>query len=206
MAVLALVAAACGDDSAGPTTTAGSPTPTTAAPTSAPSNDSSTTIASVGDGGAVFAMTSVTLSASGRAVLIQNVGSSSGNLSGFALCQAPAYHTFGDIELGPGEFIAVSLGGDDFVAPAGAKETVTANVGRIDAEDGELGLYSKREFSNSDAIVDYVEWGSTGHRRSGVAVEAGIWSSGDFVATTADSVELSAQITPSAGAGDWVVG
>ena len=113
--------------------------------------------------------------------MIQNAGSAIGNLNGFALCQRPNYHIFDDIELAPGEFIAVSLGGDLFLPPPGAKETLSANLGSITTEDGEIGLYSSGDFGNSSAIVDYVEWGSSGHGRSSVAVGAGIWSTGDFV-------------------------
>ena len=110
------------------------------------------------------------------------------------------YHVFGDIELAPGEFDAVSLGGGVFLPPPGAKETTTAN---IKADDGEIGLYSNPDFGNSDAIVDYVEWGSSGHGRSSVAVGAGIWKADDFVATTGDTVFLFADSSPSDGAEDW---
>ena len=64
--------------------------------------------------------------------------------------------------LAPGEILAV----DDF------------NV--VAANDGEMGLYSTNGFANSNNIVDYVEWGSSGHQRSSVAVAAGIWTAGDY--------------------------
>jgi hypothetical protein len=47
--------------------------------------------------------------------------------------------------------------------------------------DDELGLYSTPSYTNPDAMTDYVEWGSTGHQRSTVAVAAGIWNTGDFL-------------------------
>ena len=103
-------------------------------------------------------MTSVNITVAGQHVVIQNAGSATGNLNGFALCQRPNYHIFDDIELAPGEFIAVSLGGDLFLPPPGAKETLSANLGSITTEDGEIGLYSSGDFGNSSAIVDYVEW------------------------------------------------
>lgn len=194
LAALILVAAACGDDDS-PATTAAATTTTAAPATTQPE----------AAGEAKFTITSVTIDASGQGVLIQNVGSATGNLSGFALCQAPSYHTFGDIELAPGEFIAVSLGGG-FSPPSGAKEIITAGVGQISAEDGELGLYSSSDFGNSSAIVGYVEWGSSGHRRSSVAVGAGIWNEGDFVATSGAISTLSADAVPSDGAEDWTAG
>ena len=50
----------------------------------------------------------------------------------------------------------------------------------INENDGEFGLYTTNSFGSSSAITDYVEWGSTGHGRSSVAVGAGIWTTGDF--------------------------
>lgn len=44
-----------------------------------------------------------------------------------------------------------------------------------------LGLYSNNSFTNADAIVDFVQWGEAGSARESVAVEAGIWTAGDYV-------------------------
>lgn len=190
---LALVAAACGDDDAGEapaaSTTAG-PAPTTEAP--AP------TTAAPG-GAAEFAIVSVTLAEDAQGVVIQNVGGALGNLSGLWLCQAPSYDSFGDVELAPGEMVAVTLGGD-FTGPEGAK-TASLSIGSIGVDDGEIGLYTSRDFGSSSAIVDYVEWGEGGHTRSSVAVEAGIWNSGDFVPTTDTTTEITAngQVNSAAG-------
>jgi hypothetical protein len=50
-----------------------------------------------------------------------------------------------------------------------------------DSLDDELGLYAVPSYNNPDNILDYVEWGSSGHQRSTVAQSAGIWTLGDFV-------------------------
>ena len=104
-------------------------------------------------------------------VELKNIGAANVDVSGYWLCDFPAYQEIqasniicGSTDLAPGEILAV----DDF--------------NTISSADGEMGLYSTDNFSNSNAIVDYVEWGSPGHTRSSVAIAAGIWSTGDFVA------------------------
>lgn len=51
----------------------------------------------------------------------------------------------------------------------------------LDNSDGELAIYNDFDFDNPDAMIHYVEWGSTGHGRSDEAVAANLWSTGDFV-------------------------
>ena len=74
------------------------------------------------------------------------------------------------------------------------------------AQDGEIGLYNSNSFGSADAIVSYVEWGSSGHGRSATAVEAGIWVSGGFVPTTVDSGAILASRTPPTDPSHWVGG
>ena len=195
----ALVAVACsGDDSDSvETTTASTQAPTTTSLT--------TTTEAPSEGGAVFAMVEVGVGAAEQYVVIQNQGDATGSLQGFAICQAGMYHSFGDIEVAPGSLVVVSLGGNVPDIAAAATETVMADIGLISADDGEMGLYSVSDFGNSDAIVAYIEWGNSGHRRSSVAVDAGIWNSGDFVATTSTTSVLVAT-PPTDGAEDWDAG
>ena len=224
IAVFALVVAACGTDDppaaseppqtqgpaptgAAPTTVAVPPTTVSAAPTTTNAPQPRTTVTSqpAADPEALFAITAVNLTAAGQHIVIQNVGDAPGNLQGYALCQAPNYAVLGDLELAPGEFVAISVGGSLFLPPPGAAHTASASIGDVSIEDGEIGLYSRAgAFSSSSAIVDYVEWGSTGHRRSSVASEAGIWNSGDFVDLSgAESAFLFAVTLPTDGAEDW---
>lgn len=55
----------------------------------------------------------------------------------------------------------------------------------------QVGLYSSESFANPIAIMDYMEYGSSGHPRSSVAETAGVWTDGDFV------------ILPPSGAMKW---
>ena len=43
------------------------------------------------------------------------------------------------------------------------------------AADGALALYRTDDYDDPAAILSYVEWGSAGHTRASVAVQAGVW-------------------------------
>ena len=111
----------------------------------------------------------------GGTVELKNTGNTAVDVSSYWLCNFPNYDqiqnlniacTGGDFMLEPGEILAV----DGF-----SEITIPGN-------DGEMGLYINSAFGNVNSIIDYVEWGSTGHGRSGLAIEAGLWTTGDFVA------------------------
>ncbi|MEE8497477.1 MAG: hypothetical protein V3S62_02980 [Acidimicrobiia bacterium] len=208
---LVLVVAACGDDDAGDTTTTQAATATTtAAATETTSAEDmteetmaedtteetmaeDTTEETMSDDmameGAIFEITSVSFGA--PMVVITNVGTETGNLGGHWICQRPGYQEVPAIDVGPGESVAISLGGNVFLPPPG---TLTIegqlNIGGISASSGEIGLYSSNAFGSADAMVSYVEWGNTGHGRSGTAVEAGLWDDGGFVATTDETAVI----------------
>ena len=104
-------------------------------------------------------------------VEIKNTGDTEISVANFFLCSFPVYNELneltiesGDLMLSPGEIVVLS----------------GHAMGDM---DDELGLYIMPSYANPDAIIDYVEWGSTGHQRSSVAQAAGIWGMGDFIPT-----------------------
>lgn len=197
---LMLVIAACGDDddttagttSVAPDTSAAADTTTTTAASTTSTAETTTTVAettttaAAAPSGAHFVISSVTFGA--PMLVITNIGDASGNLAGHWLCQRPFYQEIPAVDVGPGESVAISLGGDVFLPPPGAITVEQAmNIGGMNRADGEIGLYSSNAFGSSSDIVSYVEWGSAGHGRSGTAVQAGIWEDGAFVATTGET-------------------
>jgi len=216
VALILAVTACGGSDSDAPTTTAasGQATTTTAATTTAPADSSdapadttSTTVATP-TARAQFAIVEVGLGPLGQ-VFIQNVGDAPGSLGGHWLCQRPAYHELPEVELQPGDIAQVFVTGhDELFGPRAGVIAVDgiASTGAFNPESGEVGLYNSNDFGSADAIVSYVEWGSGGHGRSDTAVEAGIWTSGGFVATTADSGAILATTTPPTDPAHWFGG
>jgi len=208
-AIIIFLVAACGGSGADSTTTTPDPgTPTVSAvttttPIGTTALDPSTT--TPGPAGH-FALTMVSLGDLGQ-VIVQNVGGEAASLAGHWLCQRPSYYQFPDVVLQPGETAAVSVGGDFFVPPEGAIVIEgVAEIGPFNPESGEVGLYFGSTFSDSNTILSYVEWGSSGHGRSDTAVAAQIWPDGGFVATTADSGAILATSIPATDPTHWIGG
>ena len=209
VAILALVISACGGSTATTTTEAAADTTTTAAApttTTGPvgtTADVTTTTQAPAASGPVFVLSTVTFGA-GPMIVITNIGDEAGNLGGHWLCQRPTYWEFPNIEVPAGQSVAVSAGGTVFLPPPGALVIeAQASIGGLKPEDGEIGFYQSRSFSDSSAILSYVEWGKPGHGRSSVAVSAGTWPDGVFVETNADTIALFATSLPATSPDDW---
>jgi hypothetical protein len=142
---------------------------------------------------------------------VRNVGGEAGTLRDMWLCNRPSYFNLPDITLGPGASVIVAADGagpelDAINEARNGVAVVEANgsVGRITADGGEIGVYTSASFGSSDAIVSYVEWGSSGHGRSSTAVAAGVWVDGGFVAT-GDAVFIEATVDAADAPEDWAV-
>lgn len=177
--VLMLVLAACGDASDvagddGVTTTTGPQTTSTTSPDS--DNGSETTTTTV-------AATTTTTAVSGGILVIAAIDFDEGtytlrndvdaalDLSGYFACNRPSYVELPAATLDPGATLDISTGGLS-----------------LSADDGELGVYDSQSFSSTSAIQAYVQWGSDGHGRTGTAVDAGVWTAGDFVDNAGASI------------------
>ncbi len=104
----------------------------------------------------------------GDRVEIFNNGDAAGDLSGYWLCLGPGQYaqigtitTEGNINLAAGEYLTIFF--------------------EMPQEQGGIGLYSSNQFTSAEALVDFVQWGAAGSARENVAVEAGIWTAGEFV-------------------------
>ncbi|NNK80047.1 MAG: hypothetical protein HKO93_01000, partial [Flavobacteriales bacterium] len=127
-----------------------------------------------------------------QTVELKNVGSTTIEVGTLWLCSFPTYTQIqnmtvvsGTTTMAPGDILVVSGHG-------------------YAAADDELGLYTANSFGNSANIIDYVEWGSTGHARSSVAVAAGIWTTGDFVDNVGGAASLEYDGEGDASS-DWAV-
>ncbi len=208
---LALLAAACSTATPEPitptsTTSTGAPSSSTTdgpGTTTTSGTEATTTTQAATSGGAQFVISSVSFG-TGRMVVITNIGDETGNLAGHFLCQRPAYWAFPDLEVPVGQSVAVSAGGSVFLPPPGALVIdESAGIGQLVASDGEVALYDSNSFGSSDSILSYVEWGSSGHPRSSVAVNAGIWPAGGFVETTSATVTIIANTVPATEPAHW---
>ncbi len=127
---------------------------------------------------ATFAISRVVFGGEGY-VAVTNVGGTTGNLEGWQLCQRPGYYRIGSIDVAPGE--TVRFTGKAVEGLTGQVIDAGGRFGQLSAANGEIGLYVDNNFASASSIRSYVEWGSSDHGRSSVAVEAGIWIAGGFV-------------------------
>jgi len=209
-----LVASACADDTVS-TTVAATARATTSAPATTQAAATTTTPTTQAPATTAAPATTVVASTTGLQivqvgldtsfqegwVLLQNTGNTPWDLTGHYLCQRPSYFALPDITIPAGDIYWVGVGAAIDAPGVGANGA----VGSFDPGGGEVGLYSSNSFGDADAILSYVEWGSTGHGRSSVAVAAGIWSTGDFVpvlgSLTGAIIVIDAAAPP--GAANW---
>ena len=108
-------------------------------------------------------------------VEIFNNGDIDADLSDYFLCLGPGtYRRIGDLEvqgnlnLAPGDYLVVNY--------------------NMPTQTGGLGLYINNSgFANPDTLADFVQWGAEGTAREDVAVQAGIWTAGEFVPVMNDA-------------------
>ena len=128
-----------------------------------------------------------------KSIELFNAGSETFNVSDFWLCLGPgAYFRVGDLpvasgsaSLAPGQFFAV-------------------NLANLTENSGGLGLYlNNDDFSSSANILSFVQYGAAGAARENVAVTAGIWTNGEFVALPANNTNSIAYDGNGNSASDW---
>lgn len=116
---------------------------------------------------------------SGR-IEIKNTGSSSVNPNGYFLCNATMCKQLNEFpRLCP--FLPGNLS-------AGAKLTIETDL--VTTSDGEIALFSSSNTSDTAALLGYVQWGSAGHPREALAVAAGMWPAGEFMAPMTENGSL----------------
>ncbi|MFP5331357.1 MAG: hypothetical protein ACLGHX_03195 [Acidimicrobiia bacterium] len=119
-------------------------------------------------------------------VVVRNITDVSLSLAGFILCQE------GDCVDAPAEAVS---GGESVVlfgsgSPSDERDSYEIpGLPTLRPDDGELALFSN-ESADGANIHFYVEWGSTPHQTSGLAVDAGFWIEGSYAPTGANAVRL----------------
>ncbi len=127
----------------------------------------------------------------GNYIELYNNGTSTVDVSNYFLCLGPGtYRRVGDLEaegnleLTPGEFLVVSYD--------------------MPSATGGIGLYANNEgFGNAENIRDFVQWGAAGSPRENVAVEAGIWTLGEYIKVVGSEDNSIAYDGEGSSATDW---
>ena len=108
------------------------------------------------------------------------------SLTGTHLCQGSTCAALPDAVIEAGEIGIVALGSgsglDNVVASS-------VNVGELRPSDGEIALFASDTVSAAE-LLNYLEWGSTPHELTGMAIEAGLWHEGSYAPTSATATRL----------------
>jgi hypothetical protein len=182
---LTLFATACSsgssDDSVVETSTTVPSSTSSVTPTSVVS-DTTTSVVSGGSEASPLVIVAVDFETG--VILIRNDGDEDYDLAGHWICNRPTYSELPAEVLAPGTIIEID----------------TAAIG-LDADSGEIALYTSRDFGSADDILRYVQWGTDSHGRTAVAVAGGVWQDGDFVDNQGANIESTGSGPISAS--DW---
>lgn len=185
--IVVALASACSSSGTASTTTIST---TTSSGTS--TSDGTTTTQPVVAVEATFALGTVVFGEQGR-IEVVNMGPQAANVHGQWIAIHPFYLELPSAIVEVGDHITI---GFDEVATPDALVQASGLLPVPTAAGGEIGLYENGSFGDPSSIVDYVEWGESGHFRSTVAVAAGVWAEDRVVATSGDEGGL----IPDAGA------
>lgn len=120
---------------------------------------------------------------------LHNPGTESVDISGFWLCHTTPGLIYAQMPdntiIAPGGFLIVNWGingnnsgNEIFTFPA---VPIPLNIPHGEVAFFVPFAFDENNFSNSNLLRDYVQWGEADHFRQGVAVGAGIWPGGAFV-------------------------
>ncbi len=76
-------------------------------------------------------------------------------------------------------------------------------LGQVVPSGGEFALFKVDSFSDPEAMIDYVAWGTSGHSRIDIATQAELWGSGESVETEDDTLILTRTDPSFIGATAW---
>lgn len=107
--------------------------------------------------------------------------------AGLYLCQGSNCFELPDAVISPGETGIVAVG--DGTGLAGVIAT-RATLGELRSSDGEIALLTSPDSGDPEALLIYLEWGSTPHELTDVAVAAGRWLEGSFAPTSETATRL----------------
>jgi len=136
--------------------------------------------------GTLFAIDEVGLGPDGH-ISLNNFTDQPASIGGLFLCQGSKCFELPNVEVAPGAIARIAVGsgtGLDGVVAKGA------TIGELRPSDGEIALYASKNLNDPKAILAYLEWGSTPHDNTQVAIDAGLWIKGSFAPSAENATRL----------------
>jgi hypothetical protein len=169
-----LIASACTGSNPGASETSG-----TSQTEASPAQVSSTT-------GTYFAINEIGLGQNGY-VALTNFTDVPASLNGLYLCQGVACIELPDEVVAAGETVRVASG--DGTGLEGVIAT-HADLGELRPSDGEIALVTSAKPDDLHSLVLYFQWGSTPHKLTQMAVDAGLWTKGGYGPSSQNATSL----------------
>ena len=120
-------------------------------------------------------------------VALTNFTSEPGKLAGLFLCQAQACYALPDESVPAGETVRITTG-----SSAGLENVIAKNAtfGELKSVDGEMALTTTDNPQQPEQILFYMQWGSTPHALTRLAIDAGLWLEGGYAPTSEKATRL----------------
>lgn len=126
--------------------------------------------------GSFFSIDEVGLGSNGY-VTLTNFTDQPANLGGLFLCQGSQCFGLPDVVVDAGKTVRIAAG--DGAGYEGVVAT-RATLGELRPADGEIALLASQELDDPQAMLAYFQWGSTPHKLTQIAIEAGLWLQGGY--------------------------
>lgn len=134
----------------------------------------------------MFAIDEVGLGAHGY-VSLTNFTDGAATTRGLSLCQGTRCYALPDTSVAAGSTARIATADG-----AGLPDVIAmdASIGVLQPTDGEIALYAGGKIDDPSRMLAYVEWGSTPHRLTPIAIEAGLWLKGSYAPSSAKATRL----------------
>jgi hypothetical protein len=136
--------------------------------------------------GTYFAINEIGLGENGY-VALTNFTDVTASLEGLYLCQGFDCYQLPDRAVEAGATVRVATGDgtglDDLVA-------THASLGELQPSDGEIALTTSAKSNDPSVMLLYYQWGSTPHKLTQAAVDAGLWVEGGYGPSSANATRV----------------
>jgi hypothetical protein len=136
--------------------------------------------------GAFFTIDEVGLGPNGH-IALTNFTDNPADLAGLNLCQGFACYDLPDVVVNAGETIRIATGDGAGLEKVAA---VYATIGELHPSDGEVVLATEPLIQEPGEILLYLQWGSTPHQFTELAVQAGLWLEGSYAPSSQNATRL----------------
>lgn len=137
-------------------------------------------------GGSFLAIYEIGLGPEGY-VALTNFTSVPVTTRGQYLCQGSDCFALPDVVIDAGATGKVTVGNGEGLEGVIATK---ATIGELNPSDGEVALFVSENYDDPKALLNYLQWGSTPHALTKLAVDAGLWIETGYAPTSPNAIRL----------------